>query len=150
MKVYTSRYSNPELRTGKYTVVGVSRGLPKFNLGYALAGSIKDFAPPGYLFNEYDRSIFTPKYFAYMDRIGIDRAKQMLSPYKIYGKNIVLCCYEDVRIQGEWCHRLVFAEWFAKKTGYKIEELQDHSPICGVKQSVVEQPTVQQLSLFDN
>lgn len=44
------------------------------------------------------------------------------------GKPVVLCCYEDVRKPGEWCHRLVFAEWWFKRTGEKIIELQDPSP----------------------
>lgn len=36
--IYTSRYSNPELKTGNYTVVGITRGAPKFPLRYTLAG----------------------------------------------------------------------------------------------------------------
>lgn len=38
--IYTSRYSNPELKTGNYTVVGITRGAPKFPLRYTLAGNI--------------------------------------------------------------------------------------------------------------
>ena len=53
--IYTSRYSNPELKTGNYTVVGITRGAPKFPLRYTLAGNIMEIAPPGYLFNEYNR-----------------------------------------------------------------------------------------------
>lgn len=51
------------------------------------------------------------------------------------GKDVVLCCYEDVRKPNEWCHRLVFAEWWYEKTGEKIEELPDPSPIPGVKKA---------------
>ena len=32
--VYTSRYSNPELKTGKYTAVRISLGTPKWPIGY--------------------------------------------------------------------------------------------------------------------
>ena len=39
--IYTSRYSNPELKTGNYTVVGITRGAPKFPLRYTLAGNIE-------------------------------------------------------------------------------------------------------------
>ncbi len=145
MKIYTSRYSNPELKSGKYTVVGITRGLPKFPLGYELAGNISEFGPPGWLFNENDREIFTPKYFDYMDRLGIARVRQLLSYYKPLGKDIVLCCYEDVRKPNEWCHRLVFAEWFKSKTGYKIEELADTSG-CRPKKK---EPKYVQASIFD-
>ena len=40
--IYTSRYSNPELKTGNYTVVGITRGAPKFPLRYTLAGNIME------------------------------------------------------------------------------------------------------------
>lgn len=146
MKIYTSRFSNPELRTGKYTVVGIVRGLPKFNLGYNLDGNIIEFAPPGYLFNENDRAIFTPKFFAHLDKVGIEHAKYLLRPYLSYNKDIVLCCYEDVRIPNEWCHRLVFAEWWQARTGNVIPELQDGS-IC--KSGKKPEPPQKQMTLFD-
>lgn len=126
-KIYTSRFSNPELKTGNYTVCGIVRGMPRFHLGYAVAGNIIQIAPPGYLFNEYDREIFTPKYFDYMNRQRLEVVQVFLNEYLSRGKDLVLCCYEDVRIPGEWCHRLVFAEWYEKKTGIRIEELTDPS-----------------------
>ena len=126
--IYTSRYSNPELRTGKYTVVGITRGAPKFALHYPLSGNIIEIAPPGWLFHENDRARFTPKYFSNMDSIGVQRISDILTMYEKRGKPVVLCCYEDVRKPGEWCHRLVFAEWWLKRTGEIIEELPDPSP----------------------
>lgn len=128
-KIYTSRFSNPELKTGKYTVCGIVRGMPKFSLGYALDGNIIQIAPPGYLFNENDREVFTSKYFDYMEKqkFGFGVIQAYLNEYLSMGKDLVLCCYEDVRIPGEWCHRLVFAEWYEKKTGIRIEELPDPS-----------------------
>lgn len=126
--IYTSRYSNPELKTGKYTVVGITRGAPKFPLQYRLDGNIMDIAPPGYLFNEYDRARFTPAYFRHMDKAGVNRIAQILRGYEAMGKPVVLCCYEDVRKPNEWCHRLVFAEWWMSRTGEVIKELSDPSP----------------------
>lgn len=126
--IYTSRYSNPELKTGKYTVVGITRGAPKFPLQYRLDGNIMDIAPPGYLFNEYNRARFTPAYFRHMDKTGVNRIAQILRGYEAMGKPVVLCCYEDVRKPNEWCHRLVFAEWWMSRTGEVIEELPDPSP----------------------
>ena len=146
--IFTSRYSNPELKTGKYTVVGVTRGAPKFRLGYALAGNIMEIAPPGYLFNEYDRRRFTPAYFRYMDRTGVQRIQQLLEHYAAYGKPVVLCCYEDVRNPDDWCHRLVFAEWWLQRTGELIEELPDPSPNKWAKQEEPEQPSEDQITMW--
>lgn len=84
--IYTSRYSNPELKTGNYTVVGITRGAPKFPLRYTLAGNIMEIAPPGYLFNEYNRERFTPPYFQHMDRVGTARIAQILQHYEDMGK----------------------------------------------------------------
>ena len=44
--IYTSRYQNPELATGRYTVVGITRGKPKFPLKYELAGNIIEMPRP--------------------------------------------------------------------------------------------------------
>lgn len=82
--IYTSRYSNPELKTGNYTVVGITRGAPKFPLRYTLAGNIMEIAPPGYLFNEYNRERFTPPYFQHMDRVGTARIAQILQHYETW------------------------------------------------------------------
>lgn len=157
-KIYTSRYSNPELSTGSYTVVGITRGAPKFKLRYDLAGNIMEIAPPGYLFNEYDRSRFTRAYFTNIDRTGVARIRSILDRYLAQGKDIVLCCYEDVTKPGEWCHRLVFAEWWKARTGQTIEELQDpstHRAKLGSKPPEVKkepekpkEPAPEQISLF--
>ena len=69
-----------------------------------------------------------------MDRVGTARIAQILQHYEDMGKPVVLCCYEDVRKPGEWCHRLVFAEWWLQRTGEMIEELPDPSPNKWAKQ----------------
>ena len=127
--IYTSRFSNPELKSGKYTVVGIVRGLPRFRLGYERAGNIIDIAPTRELFNVYDREAFTAPYMAHLDSVGFENISAQIQKYVEYGKDVVLCCYEDVRLPDEWCHRLVFAEWWLKKTGEVIPELKDESPL---------------------
>lgn len=62
-KLYTSRFSNKELETGKYTVVGVVRSMPKFLVKYRISGDIIQIAPPGYLWNENNRERFREPYF---------------------------------------------------------------------------------------
>lgn len=155
-KIYTSRFSNPELQTGDYTVVGIVRGMPRFKLKYQLAGNIIQIAPPRYLFNEYDRIKFTEKYFMYMDGQGIAKIQSFLDTYLIRGRDVVLCCYEDVRIPDEWCHRLVFAEWYEKETGTRIEELINPSEVkypkgkklIEVSEKKPVQPEYEQMTLF--
>ena len=133
--IYTSRFQNPELKSGNYTVVGIVRGLPRFKLGYERAGNIIDIAPPREIFHINSREQFTAPYMAHLDGIGVERILAQLQKYVELGKDVVLCCYEDVRESDEWCHRLVFAEWWFRKTGEVIQELKDESPVKVKKKS---------------
>lgn len=146
--LYTSRFGNKELNTGKYTVVGVVRSMPKFPVKYEIAGNIIQIAPPGYLWTENNRERFTKPYFEHLERSGYKMIRQILQKYLDIGKDVVLCCYEDVRKPNEWCHRLVFAEWWEIKTGEKIEELQDPSIITSSKPNT-KKPESKQLSIFE-
>ena len=48
MAIHTSRFSNPELRSGKYTTVRISLGTPKWPLGYHLDAELADLMPFGH------------------------------------------------------------------------------------------------------
>ena len=51
--IYTSRYSNPELKSGKYTAVRISVGSPRWKLGYDISGAISELMPKG-IFGKYE------------------------------------------------------------------------------------------------
>lgn len=127
-KLYTSRFANKELLDREIIKVGIVRRLPKWSLPYELSGNIIELAPPGYLFNEYDRKKFTVKYFQHLDRVGFNNIVKRLENMG-YGQveKMILLCFEDIRNPELWCHREVFAEWWEQKTGEKIEEYQDNS-----------------------
>ena len=127
-RLYTSRFQNPTLTDNRYTVVGIVRYLPRFKLKYNLAGNIIDIAPTKALFNIYDRATFTPPYKQHLDEVGLKQISAQLKKYLDMGKDVALCCFCDVR-KPDWCHRLVFAEWWQEKTGEVINELEDNSPI---------------------
>lgn len=162
MTIYTSRYSNPELRKGTYTAVRISLGTPKWDIGYRLAGELKDLMPFG-LLNKYDLyEDFKQEYFMRLDRIGVSRIRSQLQRFESFGQDVVLLCYEDIRKGPEnWCHRTAFSEWWLIKTGEVIEELYDPTPDPSLKkpkaatspnkpssdnQTII--PPVLQLSLF--
>lgn len=126
--IYVSRYSNKELQSGKYTAVRISVGTPRWNLGYHIDGEIKDLMPFGLLGlkskEEYER-----RYIERLRRVGADRIGKQLKEFEALGKDVVLLCYEDVRNPESWCHRTMFAEWWLRQTGEKIEELTDPSEV---------------------
>ena len=53
--IYTSRFSNPELKTGKYTAIRISVGSPRWNIGYQIAGAISELMPKG-IYGKYDNA----------------------------------------------------------------------------------------------
>lgn len=132
--IYTSRYSNPELKTGNYTAVRISIGSPRWQVGYEISGAISELMPKG-IFGKYEtKEAFEVQYRKRLDCIGVDYIRKLLARYMALGKNVVLLCYEDVRKgDSDWCHRTIFADWWLEKTGELIPELYDPSPVKGVR-----------------
>lgn len=133
MAIWTSRYSNKELveNKNKYYCVGISLGTPKFPLGYNIEQQCYSLAPKGYMLR-MELEKFTEEYYRKLEGIGSDRIIDMVIRFEKRaadeGKELVLLCYEDVRIPEDWCHRTVFAQWYCEKTGEIIRELPDSNP----------------------
>lgn len=72
---------------------------------------------------------FKKAYYEKLEGIGTDRIISMVNKLderaRSEGKEVVLLCFEDVRVESEWCHRTIFAQWWAEKVGEIIEELPD-------------------------
>lgn len=161
MAIWTSRYSNKELQSDKYYPVGISIGQPRFRLGYTLREQCYSLAPKGYMLN-MDLERFKTAYYEKLEGIGTDKIISMVNRLEeraqSEGKELVLLCFEDVRVPEDWCHRTVFAEWWAENTGEIIEELVDPTPPKvkkpkednkkPVKEAVKEDSSYQQMSLF--
>ncbi|MCL1988115.1 MAG: hypothetical protein FWG64_09130 [Firmicutes bacterium] len=129
MSIFTSRFSNKELQKGTYTAVRISLGTPRWQLGYSLAGAIKEIMPTG-LLGKYDndKAAFQQKYFEILEKVGVQKIREQLQQFEQLEHDVVLLCYEDIRTSEEnWCHRTMFAEWWQAKTGEQILELSDIS-----------------------
>lgn len=156
MAIWVSRYSNKELQNGKYYPVGISIGKPKWPLGYEIREQCFALAPKGYMLN-YEPEQFRKAYFSKLEGIGTSKVisivKHLEQEAAKEGKQLVLLCFEDIRVPGQWCHRTVFADWWEKQLGVKIEELQDPTEPRVKKpkeeKKEPETPAYQQMSLFD-
>lgn len=146
--IYTSRYSDPELKSGKYTAVRISVGSPRWQLGYSISGAISELMPKG-IFGKYEtKAAFEVEYRKRLSCIGVAYIRQLLTAFERLGKDVVLLCYEDVRKgESDWCHRTIFADWWKEQTGETIPELPDPSPVKGVRKVTKGEST--QTSLFD-
>ena len=161
MAIWTSRYSNKELQSDKYYPVGISIGQPRFRLGYTLREQCYSLAPKGYMLN-MDLERFKTAYYEKLEGIGTEKIINMVNRLEekaqSEGKELVLLCFEDVRVPEDWCHRTVFAEWWAENTGEIIEELADptlpkvkkpkEDNKKPVKEAAKEDSGYQQMSLF--
>lgn len=130
MAIWTSRYSNKELQNGKYYPVGISVGRPRWSLGYQLREQCYSLAPKGCMLN-MNIEKYKPEYIKKLENIGkskiFDIVNELNKKAQGEGKELVLLCFEDIRIPSEWCHRTMFAEWWAEQTGELIDELYDPS-----------------------
>lgn len=128
--IYTSRYSNKQLRQPGYYPVGISVGKPKFELGYVLRDQCYILAPR-YNMLQMEQGEYRTAYMAKLNEspqkvIGVVRRLEAAA--KAEGKPLVLLCFEDVRIPSDWCHRRLFAEWWKEHTGEVINELPNPDP----------------------
>lgn len=131
MSIFTSRYSNKELRKEGYYPVGISLGTPKFPLGYELRGQCYTLAPKRNMLQlEYEE--YKTAYTSKLDDIGASNVIRIVNDLEAKAraeeKDLVLLCFEDVRDPEKWCHRTMFAEWWLKHTGEVVNELIDESP----------------------
>ena len=72
--VFMSRCANPELKSCKYTAVRISVGLPRWKLGYEIAGAIDELMPKG-IFGIEDYDEFHRRYFEKLDEFGVDKIR---------------------------------------------------------------------------
>jgi hypothetical protein len=129
MEIWTSCFQNKALAAHPELVkVGITVGQPRWPLGYAYE-RLPLLAPYG-LLDETDRERFTRAYFARLDAASVAQVQAAFDriSQEHDGRDLVLLCYEDldkVYPDGEleWCHRVVFSEWWRARTGGIILEL---------------------------
>lgn len=134
-KLYTSRYQNPNLAASTAAMVGITLGQPRFKLPYNLFERLTELAPSREIFRINDRETFEPAMRARLDRhYGIDHITGLLAAVTKRaerelgdGTPLVLLCFEDIRLPGQWCHRQIVAAWWEEKTGQRVEEYPDLS-----------------------
>lgn len=118
MAIWTSRYSNKQLQNEGYYPVGISIGKPRFNTGYVIREQCYSLAPKGYMLH-MEKEPYVKEYIKKIEDIGtekiIDMVRRMNKLAQSNGEELVLLCFEDVRIPEDWCHRRLFADWWKKK-----------------------------------
>lgn len=128
--VVTARYSNKTLRDPeKFVVVRTSLGSPKFEMANPPAYVLSPMMPRFEML-KMERPEYELAYRRMLAGVGVAKFWEELNRLVLANpdKVVALCCYEDIRKPNEWCHRRIFAEWFAEQTGYEIPELPEDLP----------------------
>lgn len=122
--VYTGRWSDVKRLAGRVAPVRISVGRPRFIPGSQQFPHLPTLSPYGML-HVTDRVAFRRRYRDRLDKAGpvaIDRDLRRL--HAAHNLPLMLCCYEDLRTPGTWCHRQMLAEWWLEHTGGTILDLQ--------------------------
>jgi hypothetical protein len=114
--IWTSYYRCGHIADCGLAPVCISIVRPRFELGYELAGSAKPLMPRRNML-ELSYEDYRREYIALLEQRGFDsiRDELLAISQKAGGKDLVLLCYESLKVPTEWCHRWMFAGWWKKK-----------------------------------
>lgn len=121
--IYTSFYTNIRNLNADYYRVSISRTSPRdcvvdeHLIMLAPQSSVLWSHKNGVINNEQYTALYTEYLDMYKEQI-IEAMRQVWR--NAHGRNIVLLCWEG---KSKFCHRHLFADWFYRQTGYRIEEL---------------------------
>ena len=139
LRIFTSRYSNPNVPESGLILVGITRYPPRFRLAYELKANLFDLAPTPEMLQVAKegngRARFATAYLARLNRIGVAEIIRQLHGVQGDGSGLVLLCYEDVTTGEHWCHRLLLGDWLREHARLVITELPDPGKKTGRKKT---------------
>jgi hypothetical protein len=127
MDLATSRYQAADLiEASARAAVGITRGYPRFKLGYPVVANLRQLAPTREMLAFKDACTFDKMYRDRLDDLGVDEVARLLTDCAERANNerLVLLCFEDLTKPGLRCHRRLFSAWWQKNTGEDVPELE--------------------------
>lgn len=128
LRLFTGRYSNPNIIGSGLMVVGITRYPPRFRLAYELKANLYDLAPSAALLAKAKDGLrqedFLAEYERQLARLGLEDILKQIVGLQGGARGVVLCCYEDVT-SGQVCHRTMLADWMKRIGGIVVLELPD-------------------------
>ncbi len=128
LRVFTSRYHNPNVVLCNLEKVGITLYSPRFGLKYRVAANVRDLAPDPYMLGlskAKGHVAFAREYRKKLEKLGAPAIQQKLSELQGDAAGVVLLCYEDLTRGDETCHRTILADWLKVHAGLVVEELPD-------------------------
>jgi hypothetical protein len=86
--------------------------------------AIQLLMPLGLLGLDLDRAEFEARYIERLDRYAGPIEEALAATLERTSRPIAaLCCFEDLRKPGQWCHRTMAARWIENRLGLQVPEL---------------------------
>lgn len=122
--MFTGRFANPKLKSGKLLAVPICLWTPRWPLKYETTKPLRSLAPKqSYL--RAPRDEYTKLYLDGLAALSVDYIHCLFEALPQDGRPVALLCYEDLRKPELWCHRRLFADWWLSETGEDIPELEE-------------------------
>ena len=122
MRIFTSRFAN--LGCVKDGVpIGIVLGRPTWPS--PAQDRFSDLLAPdadSFRRHRHQRIEFEAAYRVRLKRAGVPAIRAELERLAPGAAAVVLLCYEDLRKDGEFCHRRMFARWWTEVTGEQVWE----------------------------
>ena len=120
IEVYTSHWRSPLLADVDATIIGISRGEPRWSLPYRYR-RLRDLAPSDETWAHDDTDEFEKAYVRQLEQIGAGQILERIAAVA-GGRPAVLLCWE--RPHEEFCHRWTLAAFLRGQTGLVVAELE--------------------------
>jgi uncharacterized protein DUF488 len=120
-QMFTSYWSNRALVEVAAVKVSISRGQPKWPVGFPYRRAML-LAPSRETFALRNDAAFEASYLAGLEEIGVERIADLLTKIGTEegSRPLVLLCFE---VDAADCHRATFARWWAARTEQVVKEL---------------------------
>lgn len=121
MELFTARYADYDPAWG--VAVRTSVGMPK-GWRYGPLEHVRRITPYG-LLRVSDRAEFTRLYTERLEHAGAETIAARLQGISDahHGQPLWLCCFENLRTPGAWCHRTILGEFLEERLGIEVVEV---------------------------
>lgn len=120
MRLFTSFWSNPELRDLDAVIVSISRGEPRWPLPFTYR-RLRELAPDNETWKHQDRESFERSYIAQLEEVGATAILERLERTRGARRPVVMLCWE--RPDVEYCHRWTLSRFIERDAGITVPEL---------------------------
>jgi Protein of unknown function, DUF488 len=121
MRLFTSFWSNPELRDLDAVIVSISRGEPRWSLPFTYR-RVRELAPDNETWTHLNRESFERSYIAQLEEVGAAAILERLERINGTRRPVVMLCWE--RPDAEYCHRWTLSRFIERDAGIVVPELQ--------------------------